>query len=334
MNFIKQQKQEILNFFNDKNIAVLHGGMSEEREVSLRSGANVYKALQSFDSLKDRVHLIDVTDGYSLVEQLKKHKIDYCYNILHGTYGEDGKVQGLLDMLGIFYTGEGTTTSALCMDKVRTKIIWHDRNLISAKFDILEHYRSADEKALHFSDSDSDSIAYPLIIKPIENGSSVGVNLIHNKSEFDSFIAGIEDKNKDQYFVEQYIKGKEYTAGIVKMADGGHYIFPILAIFPKKEMYDYEAKYTKGMTSFEIPAKIEKDIETKALEIVAKAYDTLDARGVCRIDFIIDEHDDIYLLECNTQCGMTETSDIPEMARAASINFGDLVLYILSLAIK
>lgn len=334
MDFIEQQKQQILDFFKDKNIAVLYGGMSEEREVSLRSGANVYKALQSFDEIKDRVYLIDVTDGYSLVEKLKEHNISYCYNILHGTYGEDGKIQGLLDMLGVAYTGEGTTTSALCMDKVRTKIIWHDRNLVSAKFDILEHLTSADDKALHFVHG--NSIAYPLIIKPIENGSSVGVNLIHNKSEFEAFMSSFDNKDKDKsgYFVEQYIKGKEYTAGIIPDLDSNHHVFPILAIFPKKEMYDYEAKYTKGMTTFEVPAKIEKNVQAKALAIIVSAYETLDARGVCRIDFIIDEHDEVYLLECNTQCGMTETSDIPEMARAANVDFNDLVLYILGLARK
>ncbi len=332
MNFIQEQKQQILDFFNDKNIAVLYGGMSEEREVSLRSGANVYKALQSFDSLKERVHLIDVTDGYSLVDKLKEHKIDYCYNILHGTYGEDGKIQGLLDMLGIAYTGEGTTTSALCMDKVRTKIIWHDRNITSAKFDILEHLVSADDKSLYFLHD--NSIAFPLIIKPIENGSSVGVNLIHNKIEFDSFIASINDTDKNTYFVEQYIKGQECTVGIVKKTDGSNYIFPILALSSVKEVLDYEAKYTKGMTSFECPAKLEKNIEDKVLNAVAKAYEALDARGVCRIDLIIDEHDEVYLLECNTQCGMTETSDIPEMARAAGVDFNDLVLYILGLAIE
>ncbi len=332
MDFIKQQKKQILDFLKDKNIAVLYGGMSEEREVSLRSGANVYKALQSFDEIKERVHLIDVVDGYSLVEQLKEYKIDYCYNILHGTYGEDGKVQGLLDMLGISYTGEGTTTSALCMDKVRTKIIWHDRNIKSAKFNILECYTSVDERALYFSNN--DSIDFPLIIKPIENGSSVGVNLIHNKAEFDAFMNSVDNSKKGQYFVEQYIKGKEYTAGIVKKTDGSNYIFPILALSSVKEILDYEAKYTKGMTSFECPAKLDKNIEDSVLSVVEKAYETLEARGVCRIDFIIDEHDELYLLECNTQCGMTETSDIPEMARAASIDFNDLVLYILGLAIK
>ncbi len=332
MNFIQEQKQQILNFFEGKNIAVLYGGMSEEREVSLRSGANVYKALQSFDTLKERVHLIDVVDGYSLVAELKEHKINYCYNILHGTYGEDGKVQGLLDMLGIAYTGEGTTTSALCMDKVRTKIIWHDRNIVSAKFDVLQNMTSADDKALHFLHD--NSIAYPLIIKPIENGSSVGVNLIHNKGEFETFIATIAKDDKGKYFVEQYICGKEYTAGVVPNVDGSSYVLPILALFSEKEVLDYEAKYTKGMVSFECPAKLDKAIEARVLEIITRAYETLDARGVCRIDFIIDEHDDVYLLECNTQCGMTETSDIPEMARAANIDFADLVLYILGLAIK
>ncbi len=327
-NFIKEASKELLNYFKNKNIAVLYGGMSEERGVSLRSGQSVYNALSSFDELKNHLHLIDVVDGYSLVKELKEKKIDYCYNILHGTYGEDGKIQGLLDMLGIKYTGENVSVSALCMDKIRTKILWNNDNILNAAFDIVNKITKHDNNTVYFSSG--KKIKYPFIIKPIENGSSVGLYMIKNKTDFENTIKEIE--NKSDYFVEQYIKGKEYTLGIIPKPDGTKHIFPILAILPKNEMYDYEAKYTKGLTDFEIPAKLDKNIQNSILSICTKAYELLGARGLCRIDFIIDNKNDIYLLECNTQPGMTETSDVPEMATASDIEMKYLVLYILGLS--
>ncbi len=329
MNFIEIVKPKLLDYFKDKNIAVLYGGMSEEREVSLRSGKNVYDALRSFPEIKDNIYLIDVKDGYSLIDDLRIYKIDYCYNILHGTYGEDGKVQGLLDMLNIKYTGEGTTVSAICMDKIQTKMIWNSNNLLNADFDLLNKKNDVNDNAIYFS---SDKyIEYPFIIKPIENGSSVGLFIVKNKDDFDRVSKTID--NPYGYFVEKYIKGKEYTAGIIPKLDGTNHILPILAILPKNEMYDYEAKYTKGMTDFEIPAKLDKDTENKVLDMVMKAYESLNTRGLCRIDFILDDNNDMYLLECNTQPGMTETSDVPEMAKSSSVDFRDFVLYILGLSI-
>ena len=320
----EESKKNILKKFQNKKIAVLYGGVSEEREVSLRSGQNIYDALTSFSELKNNCILIDVKNHYELVEILKKEKIEYCYNILHGTFGEDGSIQGLLDCLNIKYTGENTLVSSVCMNKVYTKRIWQSSNIPTADFVLLKDIKDI------FGDIDKENkINFPLILKPISNGSSVGVSLIKNKKEFDSAIKKIE-KISD-YFIEPYIKGKEITVGLVR-ENKGIYTFPILGINTKNEIYDYDAKYTAGKTELEVPAKIEKDIEKKVIEICSSAYNILGCEGLCRIDAIIDENDKIYLMEVNTQSGMTNTSDIPAMAKSVNIKFEDIALYVLGLS--
>ena len=314
-------KNKTLKEFKGKKIAVLHGGISDEREVSLRSGKNVFEALTSYKELKDNTILIDVKDHYELVETLKKENIEYCYNILHGTFGEDGTIQGLLDCLNIKYTGENTLVSSLCMNKVYTKRIWLSSNISTVDFQLLED--AVKNNSLSFD--------FPIILKPISSGSSVGVSLIKNKTEFDNIVKDIKDTHN--YFLEPYIKGKEVTVGLV-VDKNDIYVFPILGINPKNEIYDYDAKYTPGKTEMEIPAKLDKQIENKLIENCKKAYDVLGCEGLCRIDAIIAEDGFINLMEVNTQGGMTNTSDIPAMARNINMPFEDVVLYILSLAYK
>lgn len=317
----EESKKNILKKFQNKKIAVLYGGISEEREVSLRSGENIYKALTSFGELKNNCILIDVKNHYRLVEILKKEEVEYCYNILHGTFGEDGSIQGLLDCLNIKYTGENTLVSSVCMNKVYTKRIWQSSNIPTADFILLKD----------IYDKENDKINFPLILKPISNGSSVGVSLIKDKKEFEDKIKKIE-KISD-YFIEPYIKGKEITVGLVR-ENKGIYVFPILGINTKNEIYDYDAKYTAGKTELEVPAKIDKKIEKKIIEICSSAYNILGCEGLCRIDAIIDENDKIYLMEVNTQSGMTNTSDIPAMAKSINIKFEDIALYVLGLSYR
>lgn len=314
-------KKNILKKFQNRKIAVLYGGISEEREVSLRSGKNVYDALTSFEEIKDNCILIDVKNHYELVEILKKEKVEYCYNILHGSFGEDGSIQGLLDCLNIKYTGENTLVSSVCMNKVYTKRIWQSSNIPTSDFILLKD----------FYNNENNKINFPLILKPISNGSSVGVSLIKNKKEFEAAIKKIEKISG--YFIEPYIKGKEITVGLVR-ENKGIYIFPILGINTKNEIYDYDAKYTPGKTELEVPAKIDKKTEKKVIEICSLAYEVLGCEGLCRIDAIIDENNKVYLMEVNTQGGMTNTSDIPAMAKSVNIKFEDIVLYVLNLCYK
>ena len=312
-------KKNILKKFQNKKIAVLYGGISEEREVSLRSGENVYKALTSFEEIKDNCILIDVKNHYELVEILKKEKVEYCYNILHGSFGEDGSIQGLLDCLNIKYTGENTLVSSVCMNKVYTKRIWQSSKVPTADFILLKD----------FYNNENNKINFPLILKPISNGSSVGVSLIKTKKEFEEAIKKIEKISG--YFIEPYIKGKEITVGLVR-ENNGIFTLPILGINTKNEIYDYDAKYTPGKTELEVPAKIDKKTEKKVIEICSLAYEVLGCEGLCRIDAIIDENNKVYLMEVNTQGGMTNTSDIPAMAKSVNIKFEDIVLYVLNLS--
>ncbi|WP_295160587.1 D-alanine--D-alanine ligase [uncultured Brachyspira sp.] len=318
-------KQNILNRFKNKKIAVLYGGQNEEREVSLRSGQNVYKALNSFEELKDNCILIDVSDCYDLAVILKENNIEYCYNILHGTLGEDGTIQGLLESLNIKYTGENILVSAVCMNKVYAKRIWKSSDIPTSDFMMLKDIKEINENNLKDGFS---SFNFPIILKPVSSGSSVGVSLIKTKKEFEDIIKKIE--NGDNYFLEPYIKGKEITVGLVKEKNG-IYVFPILGINPKNEIYDYDAKYTPGKTDMEMPAKLSEEIKNKVIEVCRKAYEVLGCRGLCRIDAIIDKDNNIYLMEVNTQGGMTDTSDIPEMAKHIKLDFNDLVIYILGL---
>ncbi len=318
-------KQNILNRFKNKKIAVLYGGLSSEREVSLRSGQNVYKALTSFNEIKDNCILIDVQDSYELVKTLKENNIEYCYNILHGTSGEDGTIQGLLESLNIKYTGENILVSSVCMNKVYTKRIWQSSNVSTADFMLLKDIKEINDNSIK---SNSLSFNFPIILKPISDGSSVGVHLIKTKSEFENILSSIKDKQN--YFVEPYINGKEITVGLVKQ-DDDIYVFPILGINSKNEIYDYEAKYTPGKTELEMPAKLSKEIEDKVIETCKKAYSVLGCSGLSRIDAIIGNDNKVYLMEVNTQSGMTNTSDIPEMAKHIKLDFNDLVLYILGL---
>ena len=314
-------KKNILKKFQNKKIAVLYGGISEEREVSLRSGKNVYKALTSFKEIKDNCILIDVKNHYELVEILKKEKVEYCYNILHGSFGEDGSIQGLLDCLNIKYTGENTLVSSVCMNKVYTKRIWQSSKVPTSDFILLKDiYNNKNNK-----------INFPLILKPISNGSSVGVSLIKTKKEFEEAIKKIE-KILD-YFIEPYIKGKEITVGLVR-ENNGIFTLPILGINTKNEIYDYDAKYTPGKTELEVPAKIDKKTEKKVIEVCSLAYEVLGCEGLCRIDAIIDENNKVYLMEVNTQGGMTNTSDIPAMAKSVNIKFEDIALYVLGLSYR
>lgn len=325
MILTQKLKQNILNKFKNKKIAVLYGGQNEEREVSLRSGDNVYKALISFEELKDNCILIDVKDSYSLIKLLKENNIEYCYNILHGTSGEDGTIQGLLESLNIKYTGENILVSAVCMNKVCTKKIWQASNVSTSDFILLEEIK---EMGNDYIKDNVNKFNFPIILKPISSGSSVGVLLIKTINEFESIIKKID--NKRNYFIEPYIKGKEITVGLVK-ENNDVYVFPILGINSKNEIYDYDAKYTPGKTEMEIPAKISKEIENKVIENCKKGYTVLGCEGLSRIDVIIDNDNNIYLMEVNTQSGMTNTSDIPAMAKHLNLNFNDLVLYILGL---
>lgn len=301
----------------DKNakIAVLCGGMSSEREVSLRSGNNCQAALLRL-GYKNAV-LIDVDEN--IAEKLKVEKIEYAYNALHGKYGEDGCIQGLLEILKIPYSGCGTMSSALCMNKEYTKKILSTTGIPLIKSVFIRK----NEDVL---DSVKD-LKYPMMIKPVSEGSSFGMSKVENESELLEAVEAAQKFNPD-VLIEEYLVGICATVGVLEDGDKV-FTTEILELRPKNEWYDYEAKYTKGLTDFILPAEISTELTTRIKEIAVQAHKLANCSGVSRVDFHI-VGDIPYVLEINTSPGMTDTSDLPAQAACVGIDYDNLVLLILN----
>lgn len=276
-------------------IAVVMGGITSEREVSLRSGEAILKSLlkQGYDAYK-----IDLTED-NLVKAFTENKFDLAYMALHGEYGEDGRIQSVLDLLGKRYTGSGVTGSAVAMNKILSKIIAKDLGIKVAKT-----YTSVDEIE-----------SYPVVIKPAKEGSSFGVYICRDKEEARKAYQVIE---KQSPLIEEFIKGDELTAGIFNGEKLG-----VVRIKPKSGVYDYESKYTVGKTIYECPAEIPQDKYEEILEAARAIHEKLELKGITRSDFILRDGE-AYFLEVNTCPGMTETSLAPKLASLKGYSFDDL----------
>ncbi len=297
----------------DKNIkiAVLCGGFSSEREVSLRSGKNCYEALLRLGYKNTK--LVDVTTN--IANDLKD--FDVAYNALHGKYGEDGCIQGLLEILKIPYTGCGVMASSVGMNKEYTKKILRDSGLnliksvcITKEDDVFEAVKD---------------LKYPLMIKPVCEGSSFGMSKVNSKDELQKAIDEARKYNRE-VLIEEYIVGVNVTVGVIEK-DGKPFATDVLELRPHNEWYDYEAKYTKGMTDFILPAEISQEMTKLVKEQAIKAFKACGCSGVSRIDFIITDLP--YILEINTSPGMTDTSDLPAQSASMGISYDELVKLIL-----
>lgn len=303
----------------DKNskIAVLCGGMSSEREVSLRSGKNCHAALLRL-GYKNAI-MVDVDEN--IAQTLKEKQIEYAYNALHGKYGEDGCIQGLLEILKIPYTGCGVMSSALCMNKEYTKKI-----LATADIPLIKSvFIRKDENVLEAV----KNLKYPMMIKPVSEGSSFGMSKVENESELIKAVEEAQKYNPD-VLIEEYLVGICSTVGVLEDGDKT-FATEILELRPKNEWYDYEAKYTKGLTEFILPAELSSDMTARVKEIAVKAHKLASCSGVSRVDFHI-VGDIPYVLEINTSPGMTDTSDLPAQAAVCGIDYDNLVLLILNSA--
>lgn len=308
----------------EKKIGVLLGGRSAEREVSLKSGAAVYNTLRS---LKYNVVAIDA--GKDLCALLKKQKIDIAFIALHGGHGENGAVQGMLEIMGIPYTGSGILASALAMDKEASKKVFHYHNIPMPAFKVVQ----SSEFKVQTSKSDSKhrtpnielrtGFPLPWVIKPATEGSSVGVEIIKDKSGLKGALKKAFSYG-EKVIVEKYIKGKEVQIGILNnKALGG------VEVRPSLEFYNYEAKYTAGLTEYIFPPQLKKKVYDTARDKALAAHRALGCSGATRVDLIIDDEGNPFVLEVNTVPGMTETSLLPKIAKNAGIGFGDLLLRII-----
>ena len=291
----------------NKKIGVLCGGISSEREISLQSGKAVYNALKK---LGLKAVLIDVNKN--VAEKIKKEKIDIAYIALHGKYGEDGTIQGMLEMMGIAYTGCGVFSSSACMDKIVSKKMFEYAKIPTAKWFIVEAYNPLPKK-----------INYPVVVKPSTQGSAIGISIVKSQKEFEKAIKSAFKYDK-QILVEEYIEGTEITAGVLNGKN-----LPIIEIVPKGKFYDFKSKYIVGQSTHIIPARLSKKIISKAERIAVKIYKEFKCKGMCRVDMIVDKKGKLYVLEVNTLPGMTKTSLFPDAAKAVGISFEKLVLKIL-----
>lgn len=295
-------------------VAVVMGGNSAEREVSLKSGAAVLAAL-----LESGVDAIGIDAANNLVGQLQTHGIERVFNVLHGRGGEDGKLQGLLDFLHIPYTGSGVLASALAMDKVRTKLIWQRLGISTPAFHLLN------------ATSDWYSIIGELksaVVKPVHEGSSIGMSIVSNA---DALQAAWKKASAydSQVMAEQYIKGPEFSVSIL----AGE-VLPAIELRTSHEFYDYNAKYIANDTVYLCPAPLSAAETAELADLCRRAFDALDCSGWGRVDVMRDKEGRFWLLEVNTVPGMTDHSLVPMAAKARGLNFAELLLEVLAVTLK
>ncbi len=291
-------------------VAVLFGGRSAEREVSLKSGTAVLKALQKSGVI---AHAFD--PSIRPLQALKDEKFDRAFIALHGRYGEDGTVQGALEMMGIPYTGSGVMASAIAMDKWRSKMIWQANGLPIPEYEALT--APSDWNAL------ADHLDLPLFVKPANEGSSVGISKVKTVEEIPVAYAEAAKHDKVVIF-ESFVSGGEYTVAILNGR-----ALPVIKIEPRNEFYDYEAKYLRDDTRYLCPCGLSKEQESEMQRLAKEAFSLIGGEGWGRVDFLRSEDGKAYLLEVNTSPGMTDHSLVPMAAKHTGISFEQLVLEIL-----
>jgi D-alanine-D-alanine ligase len=306
------------------HIAVLMGGWSAEREVSLSSGSGVAEALES---LGHRVTRIDM--ARDVAARLAEANADLVFNALHGTPGEDGSVQGLMDLMGLTYTHSGMATSVIAIDKVLTKqaLVPHGIPMPGGRI-----VKSADV-------FDADPLARPYVLKPVNEGSSVGVAIVTDQGNYGNPIARDAEgpwAEFEELLAEPYVRGRELTTAVLGGADGPRAL-GVTELRPKSGWYDYDAKYTDGMTEHLFPAPIPDEITQACMALAVDAHRLLGCRGASRSDFRWDDErgaDGLFLLEVNTQPGMTPLSLVPEQARHTGMSYPELVQAIVDEALR
>jgi D-alanine-D-alanine ligase len=303
-------------------LALLMGGQSNEREISLKSGAEVQKALNPegyeiliYDLMKDLPRLVADTP-----------KIDVALIILHGRYGEDGTVQGLLELLGIPYQGSKVLGSAIAMNKRLSKDLYRREGLPVARDCII---RRGEALVL---DSFVEALDWPMVVKPCEEGSSIGIRIVRNKKDLASAVEGALTLDKE-VLLEEYIQGREITVGI--LGNNTLEALPLVEIIPSEEyeFFDYEAKYKEKASREICPAEVPEKIARTAQDYALRAHKALQLRGYSRTDMIV-RGSEIVLLETNTIPGMTRTSLFPQAAQAAGLTFSALLDRLIELALE
>lgn len=308
-------------FNKNQVVAVVMGGPSAEREVSLNTGAAIANALREYGYTN--VVEIDL-DPRNFGKQLAESKAEVVFNAVHGLYGEDGRLQTLLEIREMPYTGSGMIASVSCMDKVITKRMLRDAGISTPACLIVNKKESGIKEKI------MQRFSLPVVIKPASQGSSIGVEIVKEENQLDEALANAFKYSRD-ILVEEFIGGKELTVSMMQK-DGEVVALPVIHIAPHSGTYDYHSKYTKGATEYICPADLDEETTKKVQEISKQAYEVLGCSGVARADVMLDESGNGYVLEINTVPGMTATSLVPKAAAAAGISFPELCNIILQSA--
>ncbi len=296
-----------------KKIAVVMGGPSAEREVSLNTGRAILQALQAKGYNAVGIDL----DPVHFVEQIKDAGIEVIFNAIHGQFGEDGSLQGALELLGIPYTGSGVLASSMAMDKGISKRLFLSAGIPTPR-----------SLLFHKNDDKRDIIAeileqfgIPVVVKAASQGSSIGVTIVEHRDILPEAVKQASQYS-DHILVEEFISGRELTVAV--WGNGQAEAFPVIEIVPHSGRYDYHSKYTKGATEYICPAKLDAKTTTAVQQVAVDAFNLLGCRGIARVDVMLDEDNKPYVLEVNTIPGMTATSLVPKSAAAAGLMFDDL----------
>ncbi len=299
---------------NIKKIGVIYGGKSSEREISLKTGSAIAEALK-----KEKFSTVLIDSGKKdFIKKLLSSKINFAFIALHGPFGEDGTMQGLLEIFGIPYSGSGVLASALAMNKIYSKKIFESENIPTPRWQVVTStfYRLP------------STFKFPVVIKPSKQGSAIGITIVRKKSQLKKAIENAL-KYDDEAIVEEYIKGTEITVPIL----GAQPLSPI-EIIPKNDFYDFYSKYAAGGSRHLIPPRLSQKIIAQAKQLGLLAHKSLGCRAMSRVDMIVDKKSDIYVLEVNTIPGMTVTSLFPESAKYDGYLFAELIKKIIELSLN
>ena len=296
------------------------GGSSSEKNISIKTANAIIASISN----KYSIEPINITfDGdFSFLKQVKKR--DVIFNALHGGSGENGDIQSILEMNGLIYTGSDSKASRTCMNKHLSKLVAQSEGIKVPRWIL---YKDNDDNKQKLFNSSENKFSYPLIIKPNNEGSTVGLAKVDSKEEIGIAISSaLEFSN--EIMIEEYISGREITVGIL-----GNRALPIVEIFPEKDLFDYECKYLDGMSKYEVPANLDKDLAIKIQKDAIKIHESIGCRHYSRVDFMLDKDNNYYFLEINSLPGMTSTSLLPMAAKEAGLEFNQLINIILNMAL-
>ena len=303
------------------SVALLAGGASGERDISLASGAGAREALEEAGF---HVTMLDPVVKNDLV-RLITEDFDVAFICLHGRYGEDGTIQGMLDLLGIPYIGSGVWSSAIAIDKARSKLFYQKNGINTPQSMLLKRDDAVDVDAI------VKTVGVPCVVKPASAGSALGVHILTDRADIADAVESVFTIDCEA-IIETYIKGTELTVSVIGNKEP--FSLPIIEIVPKNEFYDFESKYAPGGSQHICPARLSDEQTKKVQEIAVAAHKALGCRGVSRTDIIMDGNGVCWVLETNTLPGMTSTSLLPDAARVAGYSFSELCTMLIQLAFE